>query len=245
MWCLLCFLIWWGCLPSNERSVAYSKTERWFLISLYPTFVANVWWVTFLLSPTPSPIDLSFLKHALNNLGNMFVHVCVSVCVCVCVCAYACVCVCMCMCVCLFVCERRGRVMLVRHLLVLRVSFLCLELCVLLVSGTVRPFVWLLYVPWAQLRNGAQRPHYYYYCAFALQGVWPGQPFLWVGHSLWWVLLQHGAWALPNPTATGRWECLVRVCLFAFGLSVYTWALGAAISVNGLCRFAAPDTFFF
>ena len=124
-------------------------------------------------------------------------------------------------------------------------------MCELLVSGTVRPFVWLLYVPWAQLRRGAQRPHfyyyyyYYYYCAFALQGVWPGQPFLWVGHSLWWVLLQHGAWALPKPTATGRWECLVRVCLSAFGLSVYTWALGAAISVNWHCPFAAPDTVVF
>ena len=42
-----------------------------------------------------------------------------------------------------------------RHLCVLRVSFGCLELCVFL-------FERLLYAPWARLRRGAQRPHYYH-----------------------------------------------------------------------------------
>ena len=48
--------------------------------------------------------------------------------------------------------------MLVRYLRVLHVSFWCLELCVFL-------FNCLLYAPWAHLRRGAQRPHYYYYAA--------------------------------------------------------------------------------
>ena len=43
--------------------------------------------------------------------------------------------------------------MLVRHLCVLHVSFWCLEPCIFW-------FDCLLYAPWAQLRKGAQRPHY-------------------------------------------------------------------------------------
>ena len=43
---------------------------------------------------------------------------------------HVCVRACMCMCAC--VCEGRGRVMLVRHLCVLRVSFWCPEHCLFL-----------------------------------------------------------------------------------------------------------------
>ena len=68
--------------------------------------------------------------NALSNLGNMCAHVCV----CVCVCAHACAHVYVCM------CEGGGRVMLVRYLCVLRVSFWCLELCVF-------SFNCLLYAP--------------------------------------------------------------------------------------------------
>ena len=79
-------------------------------------------------------------------------------CVCVSMCVRACMCTCVCVCVparvCVCVCEGGGRVILVRHLCVLRVSFWCPELCVFL-------FECLLYAPWAQLRRGAQRPHYY------------------------------------------------------------------------------------
>ena len=46
--------------------------------------------------------------------------------------------------------------MLVRHLCVLRVSLWRQELCVFMFDS-------LLYAPWAQLRRGAQRPHYYYH----------------------------------------------------------------------------------
>ena len=77
-------------------------------------------------------------------------------CVYVCVCVRACMCTCVCVCVCVCVCEGGGRVVLVRHLCVQRVSFWCLELCVFL-------FYCLLHAPWAQLRRSAQRPHYYYY----------------------------------------------------------------------------------
>ena len=76
----------------------------------------------------------------------MYVHVCI--------CARARVCVCVCLCVC--VCEGGERVMLVRHLCVLHVSFGCLELCVF-------SFDCLLYAPWALLRKGPERPHYYYH----------------------------------------------------------------------------------
>ena len=69
----------------------------------------------------------------------------------------ACVYVHVCMCSCVYVCEGGGRVMLVRHLCVLRVGFWCLELCVFL-------FNCLLYAPWAHLRRGAQKPHYYCCC---------------------------------------------------------------------------------
>ena len=54
------------------------------------------------------------------------------------------------------VCDGGWRVMVVRHSCVLCVIFWCLELCVFL-------FDCLLYTPWAQLRRGAQGPHYYYY----------------------------------------------------------------------------------
>ena len=68
-----------------------------------------------------------------------------------------CVLACMRVCVCVCVCQGGGRVMLVRHMCMLRVSFWCLELCVFF-------FDCLFYVPLglAQLRRGAQRPHYYY-----------------------------------------------------------------------------------
>ena len=76
----------------------------------------------------------------------LYVHACVCVCsVCVCMHVHMCVCV----------GKGGGRVMLVRHLCVLHVSFWCLELCVFL-------FDCLLYAPWAQLRRCTQRPHYYY-----------------------------------------------------------------------------------
>ena len=98
-------------------------------------------------------------------------YVCVYACMCTCVCArvYVCVCImcvcmclCVCVCVCVYVCEGGGKVMLVRHLCVLRVSFWCLELCVFL-------FDCLLYAPWVQLRRGAQRPyHYHYYRLWSL-----------------------------------------------------------------------------
>ena len=65
-----------------------------------------------------------------------------------------CVCVCVFVCVCMCVCEGGGKVMLVRHLCVLHVRFWCLELYVFL-------FDCLLYMPWAQLSSGAQRPHYH------------------------------------------------------------------------------------
>ena len=84
----------------------------------------------------------------------MCMCVCVCVCMYVCVCVHACVCVCLRehvhMCVCVCVCEGGGRVMLMRHLCVVH-----LELCVFL-------FDCLLYTPWAELRRGAQRPHYYF-----------------------------------------------------------------------------------
>ena len=59
---------------------------------------------------------------------------CVRACVRACARVYVCVClfVCVCVCVCVRVCEGGGRVMLVRHLCVQRVSFGCLELCVFL-----------------------------------------------------------------------------------------------------------------
>ena len=73
---------------------------------------------------------------------------CVCVCACMCVCVFACVHLHMCMCVCVHahvcVCEGGGRVMLVRHLCVLRVKFWCQEICVFL-------FGCLLYAPCAQL----------------------------------------------------------------------------------------------
>ena len=73
-----------------------------------------------------------------------------SVCVCVCVCVSVCLCVCLCL------CEGGRRVMLVRYLSVLHVSFWCLELCLFLFNS-------LLYAPWAHLRRGAERPDYNYY----------------------------------------------------------------------------------
>ena len=80
--------------------------------------------------------------------------------VCVCVCARARVCVCVrvraCARVCVCVYEGGGRVILVRHLCVLRVSFLCLELCVFL-------FDCLLYAPWAQLRMGTQKTSFFFF----------------------------------------------------------------------------------
>ena len=54
------------------------------------------------------------------------------------------------------VCKGWGRVILVRHLCVLRVRFWCLELCIFL-------FECLMYAPWAQLRRGTQRPHHHHY----------------------------------------------------------------------------------
>ena len=69
---------------------------------------------------------ISALSNMLRVIWEMHVHVCV--CVCVCVCVSACVC-------------GGRRMMLVRHLCVLRASFWCLELCVLLfvvrASGSV------------------------------------------------------------------------------------------------------------
>ena len=72
----------------------------------------------------------------------MHVRVCVHshacMCMCMCVCVHVCECVCVVVYVC--VCEGGGRVMLVKYLCVLRVSFWCLELCVFL-------FNCLLYTP--------------------------------------------------------------------------------------------------
>ena len=57
-----------------------------------------------------------------------------------CVCVYVCGCLCVCVsvCVCVCVCEGGARVMLVRYLCVLRVSFWCLELCVFLFNCCTR-----------------------------------------------------------------------------------------------------------
>ena len=90
----------------------------------------------FFLSPTP--FDLISHEHALSNLGNMCVcaRACVCLCVCACVRVHVCMRMCVCVrarvCVCVRVCEGGGRVILVRHLCVLRVSFWCLELCIFL-----------------------------------------------------------------------------------------------------------------
>ena len=62
------------------------------------------------------------------------------VCVCVCVCVSACVHMHVCVCVCVSEGGGGGRVMFVRHLCVLRVSFWCLELCIV-------SFDCLLYAP--------------------------------------------------------------------------------------------------
>ena len=80
------------------------------------------------LSSSPTPIDLSSLKHALSNLGNMCVHARVRACV------YMCVRVCVHVHVCRCVCVWRWRECDVSE------TFVCAA-CEFLVSGTLCLFV--------------------------------------------------------------------------------------------------------
>ena len=55
---------------------------------------------------------------------------------------------------------------------------------------------------------------------FALQGVWPGQPLLWVGYRLRRCLLHYRAGEVPDPTATGKWQCMLCFILSQAGFTL-------------------------